>query len=188
MVQLVIFYVDFQRNDFHNSVDWDENRKMLRVYFRVDFLSDCVSYDIQNGVPLRSSHNNALWDLAQYEFCWHKFADISETGFGVALLDDCKYGYSCKRNTLGMSLIRSPKWPYTKADIGLHEFTYSLYSHKGNELSDVSKEGFSLNFPLKNYLPNKLEDCQSDSFIEIDETNVILDDLKLARMMQTNLL
>lgn len=34
----------------------------------------------------------------------HKWADLSEHNFGVALLNDCKYGYSVHKNTMTLSL------------------------------------------------------------------------------------
>ena len=41
----------------------------------------------------------------------HRFADLSEPGYGVALLNDGKYGHSARDNVLGISLLRSPLYP-----------------------------------------------------------------------------
>lgn len=50
-----------------------------------------------------------------------RFADLSEPGYGVALLNDCKYGYSCRGSTLCMSLLRAPKAPDAHCDMGEHK-------------------------------------------------------------------
>lgn len=68
--------------------------------------------------------------MAKYEFCAHKYVDMSDHNYGVALLNDCKYGYSAKSNVLGMSLLKSPKGPDPEADMGEHQFIYALYPHK----------------------------------------------------------
>ena len=88
MTQLIYFYANTQRIDFKTSCDWEENRKLLRTYFPVNVNSDFATFDIQNGILRRSLTNNTLWDQAQYEVCGHKFADISEGSFGVAVLND----------------------------------------------------------------------------------------------------
>ena len=53
-----------------------------------------------------------------FEAAAHRFIDLSEPGFGVALLNDAKYGHSVRDNVLGMSLLRSPIYPDPLADEG----------------------------------------------------------------------
>ena len=53
--------------------------------------------------------------------------DYSETGYGVSLMNDCKYGYSARGHVLGMSLIKCGIYPDYAADQGSHDFTYALY-------------------------------------------------------------
>ena len=183
MFQTVFFYSNTQRIDFKTSVDWHENRKLLRTYFPVNVLSDSVTFDIQNGILKRTTTTNTLWDQAQYEVCGHKFADLSEGSYGVALLSDSKYGYACKGNVLGMSLLRSPKWPNETSDMGQHEFVYSFYFHSGDKgLKDVQNESFVINSPLKLYSFDDEIVCEKKkfSFVEIDQTNVVLDALKVS--------
>jgi alpha-mannosidase len=60
--------------------------------------------------------------MARFEVCAHKFADLSEYGFGVALLNDSKYGYSIKGNVIRLSLLRAPKAPDLNCDIGTYQF------------------------------------------------------------------
>ena len=47
-----------------------------------------------------------------------KYADLSEYGYGVALLSESKYGFSCDANTLRMSLLRAATAPDAEQDQG----------------------------------------------------------------------
>lgn len=42
--------------------------------------------------------------IVHHQVWGHKWADLSEHNFGVALLNDCKYGYSVYKNTMTLSL------------------------------------------------------------------------------------
>jgi alpha-mannosidase len=101
------------------------------------------------GVVKRPTHRNTTWDEARFEVCAHRFADLSEPGYGVALLNDGKYGHSVRDNVLGISLLKSPLYPDPLADEGEHRFTYSLFPHQGDWVEGgVTREAFALNSPL----------------------------------------
>ena len=53
--------------------------------------------------PLLYDVVTSLWSLLP-QVCGHKWADLSEHGFGVALLNDCKYGYSTLDSVMRLSL------------------------------------------------------------------------------------
>ncbi|MUG46277.1 alpha-mannosidase [Paenibacillus woosongensis] len=132
ITQDVIFYHDNPRIDFKTHVDWNEAHKLLKVGFPIDVVTDKATYEIPFGALERTTHRNTSWEQAQYEVCGHRFADVSERGYGVSLLNDCKYGYDVQGSTIRLSLLRAPKWPDISADLGEHEFTYSLYPHQGD--------------------------------------------------------
>ncbi|KAJ2656985.1 Glycoside hydrolase, 38 vacuolar alpha mannosidase [Coemansia sp. RSA 1200] len=172
------------RLDFDCNVDWHENRKCLKVSFTWDIYSDMATYETQYGVVQRPTHRNTTWDMAKFEVCAHKFADLSEFGYGVALLNDCKYGHSTLENTMTLTLLRSPKAPDEHCDMGTHSFRYALYPHKGcfNE-SNVVQEAYRFNVPLL-AVPSTIPDtCVSDRsphFSLSGARNVVLDTIKLA--------
>ena len=94
----------------------------------------------------RSTADNTSWDIARFEACGHKYADLSSDRYGVALLNDCKYGYKIKGNVLDLALLRSPKSPDFEADQGKQFFTYCFYPHKGNAVnSSVMQESAAVN-------------------------------------------
>ena len=97
----------------------------------------------------RPTHRNTSHDAAQFEGSGHRFADLSEAGYGVALLNDGKYGHGVHGNVLSLSLLRSPLYPDALADEGQHHFTYSLFPHLGDwSEAGVVAEAHALNSPL----------------------------------------
>ncbi|MDQ0060239.1 alpha-mannosidase [Paenibacillus harenae] len=139
-----------RRIDFATHVDWRESGKMLRVSFPVNIRTDAVSCDIQFGYLKRPTHRNTMWDYAKDEICAHHWIDLSEPDYGVALLNDCKYGHRAEGGVLDLNLLRSPSHPDPEADRAEHTFTYSLYPHQGDHVqAEVYKRGYELNVPLR---------------------------------------
>ncbi|ASA25876.1 alpha-mannosidase [Paenibacillus donghaensis] len=132
ITQDLILYHQDRRIDFRTHVSWKESHKLLKVGFPIDVVTDKATYEIPFGALERPTHRNTSWEQAQYEVCGHRFADVSEHGYGVSLLNDCKYGYDVQGSTIRLSLLRAPKWPDATADLGEHDFTYSLYPHQGD--------------------------------------------------------
>jgi len=132
ITQDLILYHHHKRIDFQTKVNWNEAHKLLKVGFPIDVVTDKATYEIPFGALERPTHRNTSWEQAQFEVCGHRFADVSERGYGVSLLNDCKYGYDIQGSTMRLSLLRAPKWPDVTADLGEHEFTYSLYPHQGD--------------------------------------------------------
>jgi alpha-mannosidase len=144
--QKVFLLADSKRLDFDTEVDWNEKHKMLRVAFPVNVFNSQASFDIQYGFINRNTHRNTSWDFAKFEVCGHRYADISREDFGIALLNNSKYGYKVLNNTIDLNLLRSPSYPDPDADMGNHKFTYSLLPHKGNLTnSNVISEAAQLN-------------------------------------------
>ncbi|KAJ1807372.1 Glycoside hydrolase, 38 vacuolar alpha mannosidase [Coemansia sp. RSA 2598] len=175
------------RLDFDCEIDWHENRKSLKTSFTWDISSDFATYETQYGVVQRPTHRNTSWDLAKFEVCAHKFADLSEYGYGVALLNDCKYGHSTLGNTMSLSLIRAPKAPDEHCDMGKHKFRYAVYPHKGTfSESNVVQEAYQFNVPLLQ-IPVSASDLRmmaaedlSPFFSVTGAPNVVLDAVKVA--------
>ena len=177
ITQVVRLAAGARRLDFETEVEWRETRKMLRVAFPVDVQTDHSTSEIQFGTFERPTHDNTSWERAQFEVCAHRFADLSESTHGVAMLNDCKYGHFLKGNVLDLNLLRSPCHPDPEADRGHHSFTYALFPHEGdfNE-SDVVTEAHALNQPPV-VLPGRVA-C--DMPVQLNAEGVVLDTLKKA--------
>jgi alpha-mannosidase len=138
-----------RRIDFDTEVDWHERHKFLKVAFPVDVRAARATYEIQYGHVERPTHVNTSWDVARFEVCAQRWADLSEPGYGVALLNDCKYGYDIHGNVLRLSLLRSPGWPDPESDQGSHRFSYALFPHAGDlREAGVVAEAEAFNLPL----------------------------------------
>lgn len=138
-----------RRLDIETEVDWHERQVLLRALFPLGVRSHEATFETMYGAVRRPTHRNTSWDEVRFEVCAHRFADLSEPGYGVALLNDGKYGYSARDNVLGVSLLRSPLYPDPLADEGRHRFTYSLFPHRGDWTeAGVVREAFALNSPL----------------------------------------
>ncbi len=129
-------------------IDWRERHILLKVAFPVDILAPAATYEIQYGNVQRPTHRNTSWDWARFETCGQKWADLSEGGYGVSLLNDCKYGHDIRGNVMRLSLLRSPTYPDPEADQGEHRFTYSLLPHAGGWDSGTIPEAYALNDPV----------------------------------------
>ena len=185
LTQEVVLTYGSKRIDFNTVVDWKEDNKMLRSIFSVNAYSDQVTCDIQFGNIKRPTHQNTSWDMAKYEICAHKWVDISQGDYGVALLNDCKYGHKVWENNISINLLRSPGYPDPEADRAVHEFTYSLYPHVGNyEEGNVVREGYELNIPFRVIKgktgTEKPELKEAHSFITIDNDSVVVESIKKA--------
>jgi alpha-mannosidase len=139
------------RLDCETVIDWRERHILLKVAFPVDVLSPVATYEIQWGSVQRPTHRNTSWDWARFETCAQKWVDLSEGGFGVALLNDCKYGHDIRDSLMRLTLLRAPTSPDPEADQGEQRFTYSLYPHAGVEAAvtnyDIAREAYLLNDP-----------------------------------------
>lgn len=135
-----------KRLDFESHVDWREKHRMLRVAFPVNVRAEQATYDIQYGFVQRPTHENTSWEQARFEAVAHRYADLSTPDFGVALLNDSKYGHRVTNGILDLNLLRSPNYPDPDADQGKHEFVYSLLPHAGDLVhSEVIAEAARLN-------------------------------------------
>ncbi len=139
------------RLDFVTRVDWHEREKMLKCAFPVDIHAQRATYEIQFGAIERPNHWNTSYDRAKFEVCGHRWADLSEHGYGVSLLNDCKYGYDIYDNRMRLTLLRSPNFPDPTADEGFHTFTYALYPHAGDWRNGTVEQAYQLNNPLEQH-------------------------------------
>lgn len=136
--------------DFYSSVEWSEAHRFLRVLFPVAIASDYATFETAFGQLRRPTHANTSWDAAKFEICAHRFVDLSEPGYGVALLNDSKYGHSVRGNVIGLSLLRAPKYPDPTCDQSKHIIRYALLPHAGTpEDAGVHGEAYKYNNPLR---------------------------------------
>jgi alpha-mannosidase len=177
--QVVSLSVLSSRLDFDNQVEWHEKHRFLKVEFPLNVRAPNAAYEIQFGHVQRPTHYNTSWDVARFEVCAHKWADLSESGFGVALLNDCKYGYAAQGHVLRLSLLRAPTLPDPYADEGKHQFRYALLPHTGTlQEAGVIEEAYRFNAPLLLAASNGA--AHEQSLLAVDAPSVVIDTVKKA--------
>ena len=181
ITQKIYLYHNSKRLDFDTHVDWHEQHILLKVAFPVDILSPTATFDIQWGNVERNTHRNTSWDWGRFETAAQKWADISEGNYGVALLNDSKYGYDIQHNVMRLSLLKSPTNPDPIADQGEHIMTYSILPHTGNWRNGVPAAAYDLNDPIILCpVSNADGNVPAYQLVELDQGNVIIETVKQA--------
>jgi alpha-mannosidase len=166
-----------------NDIDWHETHVLLKVAFPLAASSSKATYEIPYGSIERPTTRNNTWDSAFFEVPAIRWADLGDGQHGFSLINESKYGYDAKGNTLRLSLLRSPVWPDPDADRGHHHFSYWLYPHAGDwKTAFTVHHGYQDNYGLTAMQverhPGTLP--ASHSFISLSPANVILTAVKKA--------
>jgi alpha-mannosidase len=173
--QVVRLDAGARRLEFRTSVEWAERHRILKVAFPLLVRSSTATYEMQFGVAERPTHVNTQADLARFEVPGHRFADLSEHGFGVALLAEATYGYSARAGELRLSLLRGPTDPDPEADLGRHDFAYAVLPHAGGwQEGGVVSEARSFTQPLH------WVEGGGETFAEVTPNTLVLDSIKRA--------
>ncbi len=178
ITQTIRLWANSPRVEFKTDLDWHDRRILLKSRTPLAIHADHATFECACGVIRRPTHRNTPWDAAKYEVAGHRFADLSENGFGVALLNDGKYGHDVAGNVMGLSLLRSPVFPDLLADEGKQSFTYALLPHSGDWFEGgVLAEAEDLNQPLL-VAPAKVALDQSWSAVAVNGRPLALSALK----------
>jgi len=132
----------------HVDLDWHHDEHLLSMAFPLDVRADTAACDVQFGVVHRPTHPSTPWDAAKYEVCAHRFVDVTEPGFGVAVLNDGRYGHCLFGGAVRVSLARAAKYPDPTADHGRHSVTLALLPH-GADRAAVRAAAARLNRPVR---------------------------------------
>lgn len=169
--------------DFDTWIDWRERHILLKTAFPIDVLAPAATYEIQWGNVQRPTHRNTSWDWARFETCAQKWVDLSEGDYGVALLNDSKYGHDIHENVIRLTLLRAPTMPDPEADQGEHRFSYSLFVHGLATAHNIAARAYALNDPLlvarRPARPSPVASFHP-SFLATDSPHVIIETVKAA--------
>jgi alpha-mannosidase len=168
---------------FDTWIDWQEDEKMLKVAFPLFVLSPTAKFEIQFGHVDRPTHRNTSWDVARFEVCAQKWADLSQADYGAAVINTGKYGHDVLGDTLRLTLLRSPKAPDPTCDMGVHRFTYVLLPHYGSlNQSDVVHSAYAVNAPVRvlPLQPGVGARAELPRLVSCDDRNVVVETVKRA--------
>lgn len=181
--ETIYFYANSPRVDFSFWADWKENQLVLKALFPLEVNTTEATFEIQYGNVKRPTVYNTSWDTARFEVCHQKWMDISEGGYGVSLLNDCKYGVSIEENVVGLTLLKSGLYPNPVADREVHEAVYSLLPHMGSwQEAAVVAEAYLLNNPLVAVVPQQKQNTlpKQYSIVSHDHRNIMVESVKKA--------
>lgn len=117
--------------------------------FQCNILTRKALCDTSAGFIERETHRNTTWQQARFETCHHKWCDMSESGGGIALVNDGKYGVGFLENSMSLSLLRATERPDVTSDIGEHSFCYMIVPHEGDAVTaDINRFAHQYNTPL----------------------------------------
>ena len=173
--QDIILTAGVPRIDFRVSADWHHRRRILKIAFPLALRSAKATFEVPYGSIER--------EQTGAEYVSQKWADISEEGYGVSLLNDSKYGLDVRDNVIRLTALRSSTDPDPAADEGHHEFAYALYPHQGGwQEAGTARRGFEFNTPMTVILSDQHDGPEAPvrSFIDLDSPNIILTAFKKA--------
>jgi alpha-mannosidase len=180
-VQDITLYAGLDRVDVVNDFDWQETHVLLKAAFPLAASSDHATYEIPYGSIERPTTRNNSWEAAKFEVPALRWADSGDAAHGFSLINESKYGYDAKGNTLRISLLRSPTWPDANADRGRQQFAYALYPHAGDWKQALTvRRGYEFNSHLQALPVNSHSGSWGSerSFVSVDQDDVVLTAVK----------
>lgn len=172
VTQDMIFFADSAEVRFDTVMDWQDNHRFLKAAFDTSVRQEFARFDVQFGNVKRPTTRNNSVEKAKFEVLNHKYTDLSETRFGVAVLNDSKYGISVNGGKLRLSLHKGGLRPDFKGDRGFHHCVYSFLPHdSGFSAESVIRPAYELNVPAVvtdgKYEAQKLMNIDADNiFVE----------------------
>ncbi|MDQ6658831.1 MAG: glycosyl hydrolase-related protein [Actinomycetota bacterium] len=172
------------RVDLEADIDWQEQEKILKASFDVDVQTDRSASEIQFGHVYRATHTNTTWEAAKFEICAHRWVQVAEPGYGVAIVNDSTYGHDISRadrqgggvsSRMRLSLLRAPLSPDPLTDQGRHRLRYALVP--GAKIDDAVREGYRINLPARTVAGSGTAVAP---LLNVDNPAVVVESVKLA--------
>ncbi|MDD4774347.1 MAG: glycoside hydrolase family 38 C-terminal domain-containing protein, partial [Eubacteriales bacterium] len=113
--------------EIKSEIDWHEKHKMLKLSYPINTINPRAFYEIPYAHIERPCDGE--------EECGLRWVAVKGSEYGMAMLNNNKYSFSIKDNTLNLTVVRSPIYgdhgntrsaesPFT--DQGAHKFEYTL--------------------------------------------------------------
>jgi alpha-mannosidase len=173
--QDLTLYAGLPRLDCRMRLDWQERNIMVKAAFPLALESPAARFEIPYGSIARPADGTEVPALR-----WIDVADGSGA-YGVALLNDSKYGFDVKGGVMRMSVVHGATSPDPEADRGRHELLYSVLPHRGDwKSAEVTRRGMELNAPLIARVPLVHAGTLPavHSFVRVGPASVVLSALK----------
>lgn len=175
--QRIRLYLHYRRLDFITSVDWQEDRKLLKTHFESNIRSENAIHEIQFGYVTRPAHRSHPFARDRYEVCQNRYSALTETNRGFALFNSTLHGISTGRGEMALTLLRAPMVPDNTCDRGMHSFRYAVYPFATDfGHSNVVREAYAFTHRLELYAGSSA----GVPGFSVDSRSVILETVKPA--------
>ncbi len=166
-------------------INWQERHTMLKLGYETRIEQGAATYDTAYGCQERGTTGNEEPGQQWFDLT----GNIEGEAYGLAVMNDSKYGFDVMSGTMRVTLLRSPAYvhhdparydasqPFAIMDQGWHTVRIRLRPHGGTwKSSDVCRNAWELNEPLLVHVesahPGRLG--PSESFLETEAPNVLL--------------
>ena len=189
IIQEIKLYKNQRKIDFKTKINWNQRQQLLKTSFpiKIDLDNSEALYDLSIGHIKRNHHKNNSWSKAKSEVPAHKWVNLNNNRMSISLLNDCKYGHDITDNIINLTLLKGGIYPDPEADIGEHEFTYSLLlSPKPLDIKSIENNARQLNNKPLHYFSKANNNItvkkkyNLKNILDIDNDNIIFDSFKLA--------
>ena len=185
-----VLYAGARSLEARVALDWHEHLRILKFSFPVDVQRPQPTYEIAYGYKVRKARGDE--DPGQ------RWIDVSGTRggseYGLAVVNDAKYGYSVSGGDLRISIVRGPVYAqferelmpdaeYLWQDQGRQTFRMLVVPHVGNwrEAGIVRRaEQFTAPIPVLYQGIHPGNRPGSASFLSVDAPNVVVSAIKKA--------
>ena len=175
ITQDMIFFANSPEIRFDTYMDWNDDHRFLKTAFDTNVREDFARQEIQFGYCKRPTTRNNSIEQAKFEVVNHKYTDLSEPNYGVALLNDSKYGISVNNSSIRLSLHKGGTHPDVAGDHGMHHTVYSFLPHNTAYCAEtVIQPSYLLN------VPHIISDGNFDlkPLANVDKPNIIIETIK----------
>lgn len=145
--QRIVLYKQLPRIDFETIVDWREPSGRehgipnLKVAFNARLGQADAWYETPYAAALRPADGQEVPAL--------RWADVGGADYGVALLNDGRFGHDALGSRLRLTLVRSAFDPDPMSDMGEHHVRYSLVPHSDDwRKAGITRLAAGFNQPL----------------------------------------
>ncbi|MCK5863148.1 MAG: hypothetical protein KAH38_11725, partial [Candidatus Hydrogenedentes bacterium] len=182
-------YRDLAHIDCSLRVNWQQEYETLKLGFETNVADGVAAYDAPYGYQERAADGGEEPGQQWFDLT----GTIEGRPYGVAILNDCKYGFDIRDGVMRITLLRSPAyahhdngqydknacWPIM--DQGWHRMKFSIVPHDGDwRDAHVVKRAWELNAPAVVHLESAHPGNQKlqEGLLGTESENVLLSVIK----------
>ncbi|BCU67606.1 alpha-mannosidase [Sulfolobales archaeon HS-7] len=148
LTQKVCLYAEEREIRFTDTINLYDRELLVKNWFYLNLNTDEAIFEIPYGVIKRKTNRNTSWERAKFEVPMQKWIAIEEDGYGVAMINDGKYGITVNEGQIGLSLAKSPLYPDPLTDRETNVVNYALIIYDGSwKEAGVHRRAYKLNSP-----------------------------------------